>query len=117
LHALTIENASGIDDAAWERLGEDLRMIGKAGDHTPHDFTPIGHASVTVDGSRPERTLVRVLATDQIGLLSAICRWFADHELSVESLHAASDGRTARDVFIVNGSFTPRDLSRHLSRN
>jgi glycine cleavage system regulatory protein len=116
LHALTIENAGDLDPGGWERLGDDLRTIGTAGAPTRPELVPIGQAIVTVDGSQPEQTLVRVLARDQIGLLSAICQWFADHELSVESLHASSDGDTARDVFIVNGSVDARDLSRHLSR-
>ena len=116
LHALTIENAGDVDAAGWERLGDDLRTIGTSGDRPRPRFEPVGHATVTVDGRQPERTLVRVLARDQVGLLSAICRWFAAQGLSVESVHAASDGATARDVFIVNGGCCAQDLSRHLSR-
>jgi pimeloyl-ACP methyl ester carboxylesterase len=116
LHALTIENAGDIDDAGWERIGEDLRTIGMARPISRTAFAPVGRAAVTVDGSRPERTLVRVTARDQIGLLSAICGWFADNALSVETLHAASDGETAHDVFIVNGGVCAPDLARHLSR-
>lgn len=71
---------------------------------------------MTADGSAADRTLVRVSAPDQIGLLSAICSWFADHGLSVESLHAATDGETVRDVFLVAGSCDAHALSNHLSR-
>ena len=71
---------------------------------------------MTVDGTEPEQTLVRVIARDQVGLLSAICRWFADQRLSVESLHAATDGERARDVFLVAGDVDAAALSRFLSR-
>lgn len=116
LHALTIDNAALLDATGWERLGDDLRTIGVAGDPMRPDFVPVGRATVTVDGSEPERTLVRVSAHDQIGLLSAICRWFAEHDLSIESLHAATEGETARDVFLVTGSCSADELASHLSR-
>ncbi|MDQ1510567.1 MAG: hypothetical protein QOG50_2411 [Actinomycetota bacterium] len=117
LHALTIENASDVDAAGWERLGDDLATIGIESNRKWPDFEPMGRAAVTVDGSRAERTLVRVSAPDQVGLLSAICHWFADHDLSVESLHAAIDGETARDVFLVTGACSAQELSNHLSRH
>jgi UTP:GlnB (protein PII) uridylyltransferase len=116
LHALTIENASDLDATGWESLGADLATIGIESNRKLPDFKPRGRPVVTVDGSRPERTLVRVSAPDQVGLLSAICHWFADHDLSVESLHAATDGETARDVFLVTGACRAEDLARHLSR-
>ena len=71
---------------------------------------------MTAYGSERQRTLIRVVAPDQVGLLSTICGWFADHDLSVESLHAATDGEIARDVFLVEGTCDARDLARHLSR-
>ena len=116
LHALTIENATAIDAESWERLGDDLATIGIESNRKWPDFVPTGRATVTVDGSQPERTLVRVSAPDQIGLLSAICHWFADHELSVESLHAAIDGDLAHDVFLVTGACSAPELAVHLSR-
>jgi pimeloyl-ACP methyl ester carboxylesterase/glycine cleavage system regulatory protein len=116
LHALTIENAGALDPTEWEKLGDDLRTVGKANRWARRDFVPLGEAGVTVDGSRPERTLVRVSARDQIGLLSAICHWFADHELNVESLHASTDGQMAHDVFLVTGTCSAQELARYLSR-
>jgi UTP:GlnB (protein PII) uridylyltransferase len=65
-------------------------------------------------GDEPERTLVRVRARDQIGLLTTICRWFSDNELSVESVHATTDGETARDVFLVNGNRDAAALEHYL---
>jgi UTP:GlnB (protein PII) uridylyltransferase len=114
LHALTLENATEIDAAGWQRLGKDLRAIGSGVDEVPTPFVPTGRASVSTYGNEPERTLVRVRARDQIGLLSTICRWFADNDLSVESVHATTDGETARDVFLVNGSCDAADLELRL---
>jgi UTP:GlnB (protein PII) uridylyltransferase len=116
LHALTIENVAGIDTAAWERLGHDLRAVGSGGQAVRTGFVPTCRASVTAYGGEPAQSLVRVRAPDQIGLLSAICRWFADQQLSVECVQATTDGETARDVFLVNGSCRAEDLERHLSR-
>ena len=115
LHALTIENAADVDDGGWAKIGEDLRRIGTTAPQDPPDFVPMGNAIVTVDGSEPEQTLVRVLARDQVGLLAAICRWFADQGLSVESVHAATDGERARDVFLVAGNVDAAELAHHLS--
>ena len=117
LHALTVQNAGDLDAPGWEQLGKDLQALGADDDRSWPDFVPAGRAVVTVDGSEPERTLVRVQAPDQIGLLSRICRWFADHDLSVESLHAATDGETARDVFLVTGTCRAPELASHLSRS
>ena len=116
LHALTIENASDLDADAWERLGADLRTIGSWGAQVRPDFAPVGRATVSVYGTEPDRTLIRVSAPDQIGLLSRICRWFAEKELNVESLHATTDGNMAHDVFLVAGRCEAHELAGRLSR-
>ena len=116
LHALTIENASDLDADAWERLGADLRTIGSRGAQVRPDFAPVGRATVSVYGTEPDRTLIRVSAPDQIGLLSRICRWFAEKELNVESLHATTDGNMAHDVFLVAGRCEAHELAGRLSR-
>jgi [protein-PII] uridylyltransferase len=118
MHALTLADAADFDEPAWERLGHDLRDVGIAAataSSTP-PFVPRGRAAVTVDGSEPGRVLVRVTADDQVGLLWAICRWFADQGHSIESLHAATDRGKAHDVFLVAGSCEAPELARHLSR-
>jgi UTP:GlnB (protein PII) uridylyltransferase len=116
LHALTVDNAVQIDATEWDQLGDNLRTICAAGHQERPDFVPLGHATVTVYGNQRQRTLIRILAPDQIGLLSTICYWFADHDLSVESLQAATDGETAHDIFLIKGSCRAQDLARHLSR-
>jgi len=117
LHALTIANAREVEPCLWERVGNDLRSIGRERAAVPGNFAPVGRATVTADGRPPGQTLVRVWAPDQIGLLSAICNWFADHEVSVESLHATTDGERVRDVFLVSGAVPAPELARYLSRD
>ncbi len=114
LHAFTLENTSHVDETGWKQIGEDLRAIGTQPGKERLEFVPAGRATVTAYGSEGQPTLVRVEASDQVGLLSTICAWFADHDLSVESLHAATDGDVARDVFLVDGSCDARDLARFL---
>jgi UTP:GlnB (protein PII) uridylyltransferase len=117
LHALTIENATDISADGWKRLGKDLRSIGSGGENVHDDFIPLGHATVTAYGDEAEQTLVRVQAPDQVGLLSSICRWFANQELSVESVHATTDGNIASDVFLINGTCNAAALQLHLGGN
>ncbi|MBV8952372.1 MAG: alpha/beta fold hydrolase [Actinobacteria bacterium] len=114
LHALSVANADAVAPAACERLGDDLRAVASAGEPIVPGFTPVGRAIVTVDGSGFDQSLVRVTANDQIGLLWAICRWFAGHKVGIESLHATTDEGLAQDVFLVRGRFDPDDLARHL---
>jgi glycine cleavage system regulatory protein len=116
LHALTINQPVDFATAGWDRLGEDLRAIGNADARVRTRFMPLGRAHVTVAGDHQDQTLVRVVARDQIGLLATICRYFADRGLSVESVHAATDGATARDVFVITGECCAADLARRLSR-
>ena len=55
-------------------------------------------------------------AVDQVGLLWAICRWFADHGVSIETVSAATDAGEANDGFIVVGDVDAEALATHLSR-
>ena len=79
-------------------------------------FTPRGRATVEVDGDVVGRSLVRVTARDQIGLLWAICRWFADRDVSIESVHAATEQGVASDTLVVDGDCDADELAAHLSR-
>lgn len=116
VHALTISPPSVFDDDAWTALGEDLRAMVAAGATTTPPFRPIGQAEVAVHGESDDRSLVRVRARDQLGLFAAICRWFASHELSIESVHATTRGGIAVDTFVVDGRCDGDELARHLSR-
>jgi pimeloyl-ACP methyl ester carboxylesterase/glycine cleavage system regulatory protein len=116
LHAFTLEPDGPIDDDAWEALGADLRRMGAAPLTTNVVFMPLDRTTVTVDGDDTGHALVRVTAKDQLGLLWAICRWFADHDVSIESLHASTTDGVAADTFVVDGECDAVALAAHLSR-
>jgi predicted amino acid-binding ACT domain protein len=77
-------------------------------------FMPLGRAAVEADGEAVGRSLVRVTAQDQIGLLWAVCRWFADHGISIESVHASTRHGVASDTFVVAGKVDAEALAAHL---
>lgn len=108
LHALSVANAAGFDPGAWARLGDDLRASATADVTVRPGFTPSGRAMVSVDGTGADQTLVRVTANDQIGLLWAICQWFADRAVSIDSVNATTNHGVAQDVFLVRGPVRPR---------
>ena len=58
---------------------------------------------------------MRVTAPDRIGLLSAVCRWFADHGVSVEAASISTVDGVAKDVFLVSGDCDVAALADHLS--
>jgi UTP:GlnB (protein PII) uridylyltransferase len=115
LHAFTLQPDRPADDEAWASLGRDLERMGHAPLTAKLVFLPVGRTSVEIDGPSIGRALVRITAHDQIGLLWAICRWFADHGISIESVHAATDSGIASDTFIVNGDCDGDELAAHLS--
>jgi pimeloyl-ACP methyl ester carboxylesterase/predicted amino acid-binding ACT domain protein len=116
LHSFTIEADGPIDQAAFADLGSDLRRMGQGAVATNVVFMPLGSASVSVDGDDTGRSLVQVTAKDQLGLLWAICRWFADQGVSIESVHAATERGIAFDTFVVDGALDGDDLAAQLSR-
>ena len=70
---------------------------------------------MTVTGEGDGRSVVRVTAPDRIGLLSAVCRWFADNDVSVEAASISTVDGVAKDVFLVDGDCDVDALARHLS--
>ncbi|MCU1376009.1 MAG: Alpha/beta hydrolase fold [Actinomycetia bacterium] len=116
VHALTLAPELPLDDADWARIGSELQAMGTVGATPSPAFEPAGDADVIVHGPTADRSLVRVSAPDQLGLLWATCRWFADHDVSIESVHATTvDGR-AEDTFVVTGTCDADELAAHLSR-
>jgi UTP:GlnB (protein PII) uridylyltransferase len=118
LHALTIDRWRLTEDL-WRELGEQLRRLGQEGQptvtFTPVTFTPVGRAVVTSSPSAMGRSVVTVTAPDQVGVLWAICRWFADHDVSIEAASVgASDGQV-EDHFVVVGQPDTRALAARLS--
>ena len=116
LHALIVVPEDPLDVDGWTRVGADLQAMGAAGSAPAPDFEPAGDAVVTVHGPTADRSLVRIGAPDQLGLFWAICRWFADHDVSIESVHATTVDGTAEDTFVVTGPCDADDLGAHLSR-
>ena len=114
LHAVTVHSPHGIDADSWDEIGSLLRasVVGEV----PATFIPSGRARVTRTGGGQDTTMVRVTAPDDVGLLSAICRWFADHGLSIEAAGIATDDGVANDVFLVDGEVDTKQLEQHLSR-
>jgi hypothetical protein len=62
------------------------------------------------------RSVVSVTAADQVGLLWAICRWFADQGVSIEAARAgAGDAGRVEDHFVVVGEPDSRGLAARLT--
>ncbi len=114
MHSLTFRvDPDSATEADWDRIGRRLR-----GDRARSSTDPgsaVGPAAVTVTGSGDGTSVVRISAADRIGLLSTICGWFADHEVSVESAGVSTVAGQADDVFVVRGDFDDDALARHLS--
>jgi pimeloyl-ACP methyl ester carboxylesterase/predicted amino acid-binding ACT domain protein len=116
LHSFTISAARAIDEVVFAELGADLTTMGRAPVTTDVVFMPLGSADVAVSGDATGRALVQVTAKDQVGLLWAICRWFADNDVSIETVHAATEDGVARDTFLVDGAIDADALRAQLSR-
>ena len=115
LHAVTVRAGHVLDARRWRTLGDELRsMTGASRDELP--FRGSGRATVTRTGAGTTSSIVRVTATDEPGLLAAITRWFADAGVSIHAADVATEGTTARDVFLVDGDCDTASLARHLSR-
>jgi glycine cleavage system regulatory protein len=116
LHSFVMESGDSLDDAAWTKLGDDLRAMVAAGSTTLPTLRPVGPVRVTVQGADGVRSIVRVKVRDQLGLLSALCRWFATHDANIESLHARTVSGIADDTFLVVGHVDGDELARNLER-
>lgn len=114
MHAITFDPVGVFDDARWDALSARLREL-RDDNACAISFVPGGAASVRVDGAGTGRAFVTVAAPDRVGLLLAICRWFADHGVSIESMSASTEAGVARDTFIVIGECDSDELARHLS--
>ncbi len=126
MHSLTVVRREVSDESAddrWQRIGERLRSaaVDAADLATDQAAEPIeaasygGRVDVSVIGSGEGKTIVGITAPDRPRLLHAICRWFADHDVSVEAASVATIGGSVHDVFVVNGTFDHEAMSRELS--
>ena len=106
LHSLTVVSTTA-GDPRWDALGERLRRLA-TGSRPPSRFAPTGRVTVT---AVPQRTgpvrRSRSRGPDGLGLLEAISRWFAEHDVSIEAAEITTHDGTATDRFLVNGAFEP----------
>ncbi len=114
LHSLVVEPDGPVEEGDFHRLGERLRAMWTSAP-TPA-FEPVGQASVSVSGAPSRSATITVVAKDQIGLLWAVCRWMADHDVSIEAVHATTEFGVARDTFLVTGECDPDELAQTLSK-
>ena len=114
LHSLVVEPDEDDGPVDFDRLGERLRAMHD--DPPTPAFVPVGRATVDVSGSPAQRATITVAAKDQTGLLWATCRWLADHDVSIEAVHATTEFGVARDTFIIHGECDHRALADALSK-
>jgi glycine cleavage system regulatory protein len=57
---------------------------------------------------------VKVVAPDEQGLLSTICRYFQTHDVNIETLQARTKGGVAHDTFLVAGQVDAEGLKARL---
>jgi UTP:GlnB (protein PII) uridylyltransferase len=116
LHSYVIESGDSFDEVAWTKLGGDLRDMVASRSTTLPSLRAVGPVRVTVHGADGDRSMVRVKVRDQLGLLAAVCRWFATQSANIESLHARTASGMADDTFLVVGHIDADALARHLER-
>ena len=75
---------------------------------------PLQPVSVVVEGAG-DRSIVKVVAPDEHGLLAVICRYFQRQKVNIESLQARTRHGIARDTFLVIGTIDAEDLISHLT--
>jgi pimeloyl-ACP methyl ester carboxylesterase/predicted amino acid-binding ACT domain protein len=114
LHSMTVRGDGRIDRARWAAIGEDLRAVTRGPASAP-PFTPAGRVRVSLTGAGDGQSVVRVTAPDRMGVLAAVCRWFADHGVSVEAASVDTVDGVARDVFVVDRECDVEALAAHLS--
>lgn len=118
LHSFVVAARHPMSEDEWKDLCEGLRRLSPESGEPDGLFTIArgrGHPTkVECFGVGDDMSVVRVFTDDQVGLLAGICRWFADHQVSIQALHARTQGRRADDTFLVTGAVDAADLKRDL---
>lgn len=114
LHSLTVRGTARLDQYRWSTIGDLLRDVA-TGAPAPVAYTPAGRVDVTLTGAGDGHSVVRVTAPDRVGLLSAVCRWFADQGVSVEAANVTTFDGVAKDSFVVAGTCDVDGLVHALS--
>jgi glycine cleavage system regulatory protein len=101
-------------EAAWSRLGRELRenLVGR--ELPSSRFVPRGPVVVEAQPQELGRSVVTIEAPDGVGLLHAAAAWFETNGCNVEACRAGTEGGQARDVFIVMGPVDTAALARAL---
>ena len=115
LHSFIVGGGAHFDNADWDALGERLRSMAASGVAPPPVLRPLRHVTVTVEGTG-SRSIVKVLAPDEQGLLATICRHFQVHNVNIETLHARTRNGIADDTFLVIGNVEAEGLKAELER-
>lgn len=115
IHALTMP-APLPSPPLLHALGASLRLLASGLEAPPVPaFKAVGRASVSCVGAIGEEKLLRVTATDQVGLLWAMARWLADSGCSIQAAWLATTAGEANDVLAVRGEPDCAAMADHLS--
>lgn len=114
LHSFIVGGGAQFDRAAWDLLGERLRSMAAGAVPSP-GLRPLRPVSVTVQGAG-DRSIIKVVAPDEQGLLATICRYFHLHDVNIETLQARTRDGLADDTFLVIGVVAAEGLKAHLER-
>jgi pimeloyl-ACP methyl ester carboxylesterase/glycine cleavage system regulatory protein len=114
IHSFIVSGGVQFNAASWDALGEQLRTMVATGSAPPPQIGPLRPVSVVVEGAG-DRSIVKVVAPDEPGLLATICRYFQTHKVNIESLQARTRHGVARDTFLVIGTIEAEDLQAHLA--
>ena len=113
LHSFIVGGGAQFDRKAWDTLGERLRSMAAAAPSP--GLRALHPVSVTVQGA-DDRSIVKVVAPDEQGLLATICRYFQVHDVNIETLQARTRDGLADDTFLVIGKVEADGLEAHLER-
>lgn len=114
LHTLELANVGSASDEVFDVLGDRLRSA-TTDPPTPPWFQGSGRTRVRVSGNPAHRATVTVVAPDQVGLLWAVCDWFAERDVTIEAVDVSTTDGVARDTFVVVGDCDPAELADHLA--
>ncbi|HXW35278.1 MAG TPA: hypothetical protein VEJ87_11925, partial [Acidimicrobiales bacterium] len=115
LHSFIVDSDGDLSDEAWDALGARLRKMVSAGKAPSPPLRPLRPVRVTVEGVA-DQSMVKVVAPDQTGLLSAVCRHFQTHGVNIQTLRARTRDGFAHGTFVVLGEVDAVELSEYLER-
>ena len=113
LHSFIVGGGAQFDRSAWDALGARLRSMAAVEAAPLPALRPLRQVRVTVQGAG-DRSIVKVVAPDEQGLLATICRYFQVHDINIETLQARTRDGIADDTFLVIGDVDVEDLTAHL---